>query len=74
MTTEYITVTPAPNTETLHALIGARPGVHVTRGTDAAGRERVVLTVRAADADAVSTTRDALIRTARTLGLRAFVV
>ena len=74
MTTEYVTLTPAPAGEALSALLAGVTGVQVARGSDASGRERVVLTVTAATADDVARTRDHLIRGARTLGLRAFVV
>ena len=64
MTTEYVTLTPAPAKETFTTLLGEVSGVRVARGSDASGRARVVLTISATEADVV----------ARRPSVRAFVV
>ena len=76
MASELVTLPAAPAEDVLTRLLAgeALAALTVHRGQDAAGRERVQITVTHADPDVVAQARQALLRRCQAERVRAFVV
>lgn len=76
MASELVTLPAAPADDVLGALLTGEAVAELTahRGLDAAGRERVQITVSHPDADVVARARQALLQRCQASRVRAFVV
>ena len=76
MTSEFVTLPAAPADNVLDTLLTGEALAELTvhRGQDAAGRERVQITVSHSDPEVVAQARQALLRRCQAARVRAFVV
>ena len=76
MASELVTLPAAPAEDVLTRLLAGEPLAELTarRGQDAAGRERVQITVTHPDPEVVAGARQALLRRCLAERVRAFVV